>query len=198
MAVFRRPNVSMTRVLGPLALASGLALACPGALPCDQDLQNRQLCNGAPAFPDAGITGAPPPVAPTVVTVNAATPLANCARWPNVGAMDGFFASRCGIAASCHGTGTAYTDLGSPFAWVRLPLATTKVSCKGAQVVDTRNWRNSAVWAKAQNPVACPPGSTSAGGLTMPPQTTYDPRTPALNFDEIRCIEGFLRAVTGN
>jgi hypothetical protein len=180
-------------LLGLVILASGFSLGCPGQLPCLVGPNGQLNCNDSPAYPaDAAVGQVAAPV-----TVNANTAIAGCARWPTLGAMDAFFASRCGIAASCHGNGTAYTDLGSPFAWVRLPLANAKVSCKGALVANTRSWRDSVLWAKTQTPVACPPGATTMGGQTMPPQMAYDPKTPVLNLDEITCLQGFLTALAG-
>jgi hypothetical protein len=170
-----------------LLFGGALSTACPGQL-CDPTSGN--FCY---AITDAAV--APVPVAPAAL--GAMTPIAGCARWPTLGAMDRFFVSRCGIAPSCHGAGTAYTDMSRDFAWYRLPASRTVVSCKGGLLVDRTSWSNSVLWLKTQPVVACPPGTSGMSGVTMPPQVNYDPRTPVLSLEESRCLEGFLRALAG-
>ena len=168
-----------------VVVGSAFSLGCPGQLPCDVN-------------PDYACESSADAAAPaTAGAISTDSPIAGCARWPTLGTMDKFFVSRCGIAASCHGSGTAYTDMAGAFAWYRLLQARTNISCKGAPLIDTTNWRTSMLWLKTQNPVACPPAIGGFGGVTMPPQMNYDPKTPVLSAEETRCLEGFLRTVTG-
>jgi hypothetical protein len=81
-------------------------------------------------------------------------------------------------------------------AWELFRTAKTKISCTGGSLVNADNWRDSVLWMKTQSPASCPPGAANPG-LTMPPQMGYTPMMPSLNADEIGCLEGFLKAITG-
>lgn len=183
-----------------LIVASTLCVACPaGSLPCDESPEWNAVCElqaagGAGGSPSGGAAGTPG-------LLSAITPVANCAKWPTIGAMDQFFVGRCGLTPSCHGTGTVWTDMQRPNAWERFNKEGTSranVSCKGGFLAHPTNWPDSVLWTKTRAPTICPPGTTGMAGLTMPPQMTYDPKTPLLSPEEDNCLEGFLRAFASN
>lgn len=151
--------------------------------------------NDAPPCDDGWGAGcAPAPVSSR--TIDRSTPVADCAAWKTIGEMDGFFATRCGVNSDCHGTGTPFGDLSGPNLWETITRQTAKVACAGARLADSADWRNSALWTKSQSPPSCPPGAAAAPGLEMPPQRIYAPTTPPLDSTEMKCLEGFLRALS--
>jgi hypothetical protein len=192
--------------VGALIFGTVLWSSCqPGELPCNEE-QWKGICEQAaggaggsaappsqPAPGAGGATGAPPPPA---AAISASTPVMDCAMWPTLGDMDKFFLMRCGVNATCHGTGALWTDMQKQGAWERFKTDKAKVSCMGGQLANTANWRDSVLWTKTQSPAACPGGSGSAG-LTMPPQMTYEPKLPVLSPAESKCLEGFLKAISG-
>jgi hypothetical protein len=135
-------------------------------------------------------------------TVTRDTPVADCpTEFNTVGKMDNFFAMRCGPdGSSCHlpAFDIAWRDFKSADVWMRMAADTTRTTvCAGSRIIDNRNWANSLMLAKVKDPVACPPGSTGNAGLRMPPANMapmMDPLSPA----ELKCLENFVRAATGN
>jgi hypothetical protein len=193
--------------VGVLIFGSVFWLSCqPGELPCDQD-QWQAICAGQTAGGAGGSTtpppaaapgggGAAPPSAAPPAAVTATTAVMDCAMWPTLGDMDKFFLMRCGVSASCHGTGALWTDMQKQGVWERFKTDKAKVSCMGSQLANPTSWSDSVIWRKTQSPAMCPGGSGSAG-LTMPPQMTYEPKMPALSQAELKCLEGFLKAISG-
>jgi hypothetical protein len=120
----------------------------------------------------------------------------DCAMWPTLGDMDKFFLMRCGLNSTCHGTGALWTDMQKQGAWERFKTDKAKVSCMGGQLANPTNWQDSVLWTKTQSPASCP-GGTGSAGLTMPPQMTYEPKTMALSPAELKCLEGYLKAIGG-
>jgi hypothetical protein len=121
--------------------------------------------------------------------------MTGCDQYKTVGAMDAFFAMRCGVSSLCHGAGTAWTTMPAQNAFERFKADKAKVSCGGAPLANATNWRESVVWTKTQMPAACPPGSANPG-VTMPPQS-FEPKMPVLTAPEMACLEGYLKAITG-
>jgi hypothetical protein len=190
------------KVVGALVFGSVLWLSCqPGELPCDSP-EWQMVCTQPASATGSGTppaTGGAGGGAPPAAAISATTPIANCGQWPTLGDMDKFFAMRCGVNATCHGTGAVWTDMQKAGMWKTVTTdltANAKVSCAGQKLANPTNWRESVLWLKTQSPASCPGGAANAG-LTMPPQMTYEPKLPVLNQTEIACLEGFLKAVTG-
>jgi hypothetical protein len=190
--------------VGALVIGSTFWLSCqPGELPCEQNDQWRALCDpqgagGSGGTPSPGPTGGAPPAAPAALS--ATTPIMNCAQWPTLGDMDKFFANRCGVNATCHASGAPWTDMQKQGVWQRFTTDATskaKVSCSGAPLANTGNWRESVIWTKTQTPASCPTGGGGSAGLTMPPQMLYEPKMALLSAAELTCLEGFLKALGG-
>ena len=138
----------------------------------------------------------------TMKVVTRDTPVADCpTEYDTVGKMDNFFAMRCGPDGStCHtpALATAWKDFKTADVWMRMREETVRPTvCTGSRIIDTRNWANSLMLFKVKDPVACPPGSTGQAGLRMPP-ANMPPMMDALSAAEIRCLESYLRAATGN
>jgi hypothetical protein len=130
------------------------------------------------------------------------TPVADCPNEFNtVGKMDAFFKMRCGPDGSnCHtpAFAIAWRDFNTADVWMRMADPATKTAaCAGSRIIDNRNWASSLMLAKVKDPVACPPGSTGAAGLRMPPPGMVPMMNP-LSADELKCLENFVRAATGN
>ena len=145
-------------------------------------------------------TGGTGGAAPAVVS--ATTAVADCAQWPTLGDMDRFFAARCGLDRNCHGAGTAWTVMPVQGVWDQFTKDATsaaKLSCAGGKLASRTSWTGSVLWTKTQTPVLpCPSGSTSTTpGLSMPPQKDFTPLTDPLTPVELKCLEGFLKAIAG-
>ena len=202
----RKAGVGMAAV-GALVLGSAFGLSCqPGDLPCDQSSEWRTLCDqaaggtggtAAPTPPATGGTGGSVAMPPAPGVVSAATAVMGCAQFDTVGKMDAFFAMRCGVSNLCHGAGTAWTSMPAQNAFEKFKTAKAAVSCSGGPLANAANWRESVLWTKTQTPAGCPPGSSSPG-LTMPPQMTFEPKMAVLTAPEMACLEGYLKAITGN
>jgi hypothetical protein len=125
----------------------------------------------------------------------------DCAQWPTLGDMDRFFQNRCGAGGTgtCHNTATAgiWNDMFSKDVWKRLQTEVGKSSCRGAKLINKDKWSDSLILAKIQGTPACPPGGTGMAGTSMPPQAGFEPKMAVLNADETKCIENFLKAISG-
>jgi hypothetical protein len=192
-----------------------LFLSCqPGELPCDRSQDWQQLCAQAAGgvggdTPTGGAGGAggastPTGTPPAPGSPTADTPVKECAKYPTLGAMDQFFAARCGAGGtgSCHITGTAaiWNDMFSKDVWRRLQTEPAKSSCKGAaKMINAEKWSESLILAKIQPMPVCPPGpmAGASAGIPMPPQAGFQPLMEALKPDEVKCIENFLKAIAG-
>ena len=135
-------------------------------------------------------------------TVTRDTPVADCpTEFNTVGKMDNFFAMRCGPdGSSCHlpAFDIAWRDFKTADVWMRMADPATRTTvCAGSRIIDSRNWANSLMLAKVKDPVACPPGSSGAPGLRMPP-ANMAPMMEPLNAAELKCLENFVRAASGN
>ncbi len=141
------------------------------------------------------------------VAVNAMTVVKNCAAYPTLGKMDGFFKMRCGVGvgASCHGSIAA----GTQFAEVwKLIDKEPKVACDKAKtkLIDKANPQDSFILHKVKAMAdtkgkigACPPGGGGDPGTFMPPPMgapSYVAGTE-LSMDEVACIESFVKAAAG-
>ena len=196
---------AVATTLGAVLLAGGLWLSCqPGDLPCDSSPEWAAVCTDAAAggagggmgTGGTGGTGGAPPA------ISATTAVADCAQWPTLGDMDRFFSSRCGLNSTCHGVGTPWTVMPVQGVWDQFTKELTsgaKLSCAGGKLASRTSWTNSVLWTKTQTPVLpCPPGSTGMmTGLSMPPQRDFMPLTDPLTPVELKCLEGFLKAIAG-
>ena len=197
--------------IGAVMIGS-LWLACqPGTLPCDNPTPEwKDVC----ALPDdppppsgtggvsgmsggggggAGMSGTPMP--PTKDT-----PIPGCAKYPTLGKMDEFFATRCGSDGACHTTPGAavWKDLKMPDIWDRMRTVKSSVDCGGAAMIDTTAWDKSLLWVITRSPKApCPNGGMII--RLMPPQEPANvmPKEALLSADENTCLEGFLKVLAG-
>jgi hypothetical protein len=186
-------KVGIGRAAAGMVLAGVFGSSCqPGELPCDKNAEWRALCDEANG--GSGGTGG---MGGNTGTANAMTVVADCTRWPTLGDMDKFFNNRCAAGTSCHVTASAplWTDMQTPEVWRRLRDKSPVTSCKSAKLIDPADWRNSVIWAKVQaGTTTCPPGATSAAGIAMPPQMGFEPKLEPVSAEELKCLEGFLRA----
>ena len=154
-----------------------------------------------------------PPPPGKVVTRE--TEVLDCAQYKTLGAMDNFFASRCGIASGCHASEVPWTNLKAPDVWQRLLNLKPKAVCNKTDankivmgsLIDGKNWKNSILLAKSKRPPSCPPGTDAnpmIAGDPMPPtkrsRRLAVPQADlqdALSDAERVCIEGFVRAAAG-
>ncbi len=196
------------RGLGAGATVAVLSAACwlscqPGELPCDQSPEWQAICSeGAGSVGGAGGAGGTGGGDPTggAGGVNAATPVADCPQWPNLGEMDKFFSNRCAAGMSCHVIAAAniWSDLQTAEVWRRMRDKTPIVSCKPGKMINSTAWQESVIWAKVQaaSPPVCPPGASNTG-ITMPPQAGFEPKLDPVNDAERKCLEGYLKAIAG-
>jgi hypothetical protein len=185
---------------GALALLSILGwLSCqPGELPCDSSPQWQEVCleamtgtGGTGGAPTGGTGGTPPGLSDS-------TSIADCAQWKTLGEMDAFFSARCGVNNLCHGDRSAWTVMPTEGVWEKFTTESTSkaaLSCGGGRLVNQTAWAESVLWTKTQTPASCPPGTNNVVGLTMPPQMGYEPKMDPLRPEELKCLEGFLRAI---
>jgi hypothetical protein len=204
-------SFALNTLLAGLLLGAGAFAGCqPGTLPCDSSPEWETICSGAGggtgsggmAGGGGGMSGSgggmaqmggmmgmvtPPPTAATAV--------ANCAAFPNLGEMDKFFAMRCGDDATCHVPQTAvvWHDFKTAEVWKRAVDLKGKTECIGAPMVDKADHTKSVLWAKVQNQGKCPDGS-NVKGMRMPQKYPTKPEM-FLTQDEMTCLEGFLKAL---
>ena len=201
-----------TRTVGAKAAMAGLILSgvllagCqPGVLPCDKDQEWQAICKGnADALPAAGggsgnggsgqggSSGGSGGNGGTALTKD--TAITGCDKYKTLGAMDDFFAMRCGSNAACHdGAGaSAWTNLKMPDVWSRLKNTPAKFSCRGDNIIDGTSWDKSVLWRKTRMPVMCA-GANPAMSVMPPP--AIEPKMPMLTTAEDDCLKGFLKAI---
>jgi hypothetical protein len=192
---------------GAVVVVAFACLSCsPGRFPCDEPEW------AASCHPDGGPGAMPPPPG----KVNRETEVINCAQYKTLGAMDNFFANRCGIASGCHASEVPWTNLKAPDVWQRLLNLKPKAVCNKTDanktvvgsLIDGNNWENSILLAKSKNPPSCPPGTDAnpmSAGDPMPPtkQKQASLAVPAADLQddlsdaERVCIAGFVRAAAG-
>jgi hypothetical protein len=197
----QRRKTILETATGAMVLASALWVSCqPGELPCDSSPDWRAICGpgagGTGGTGGMGGAGGGGPGAPSAMTA-----VADCAKWPTLGDMDKFFGMRCAAGTSCHVTTSAplWTDMQTKDVWQRLKDKKPITSCNAGALINSTNWRDSVLWMKVQPGGAmamCPAGAMSPGA-TMPPQAGFEPKLDPVSDEERKCLEGFLRAATG-
>jgi hypothetical protein len=203
----QRSRASSVAAGAVAVVAFGWFSCAPGRFPCDEPEW------AATCYPDGG-PGTMPPPPPGKVTRE--TEVSNCAQYKTLGAMDNFFANRCGIAAACHASEVPWTNLKAPDVWQRLLNVKPKAVCNKTDasktvigsLIDGNNWENSILLAKSKHPPTCPPGTDAnpmSAGDPMPPtkQKQASLGVPEANLQddlsdaERVCIAGFVRAAAG-
>jgi hypothetical protein len=196
--------------LGIFLLGSALWLSCQaGELPCESSAEWQALCDQTSAGGTGGGagTGGTGGGAGTGgnggggALLSASTPVPDCAQWTTLGAMDNFFSSRCGLNSMCHGAGAPWTAMPVQGVWAKFTSESSAAmfSCTGAKLTNRTTWTDSVLWTKTQTPpLPCAADSTNKNtGLSMPPQTGFPPKTDPLSTAELKCLEGFLKAIAG-
>jgi hypothetical protein len=133
--------------------------------------------------------------------VTAQTVVQNCSMFDTLGKMDMFFEMRCGVDMACHAPNAPWTDFKTGSAFMRLLDTKPKIACTNGKLLDKANWQNSVLLFKVKNPGMCPPGTgTTLPGLMPPAETAQaiNPKQPQLSAAEVACVEGFIKAATGN
>lgn len=198
----RKKVAGVGTAMGAVIFGSLLFACAPGALPCDKDDEWKGICKGVD---DGGITpsgtggsnnqtggnsgsggagggmggnngGAP----------NAETPVADCSKWSTVGAMDMFFANKCGSGgALCHAAKAVWGDFLAPEFYKRGPTIKTVLGCIGTPLVDTTDHTKSAIFMKINGDTKC--------GTKMPPEAAM--AMQKIDESEKTCIINYLKAL---
>jgi hypothetical protein len=194
----QRRKASLGSVAGAAFALSAVWLSCqPGELPCESSPQWQMVCNERSG--GTGGTGGSTPMGGSG-GAGPATAIANCSKWPTVGEMDKFFGSRCSAGTACHvmAMARAWSDFQTAEVWKRLLDKNPITSCNGGKLINSTDWQASVIWAKVQpGAAACPPGVSGSAGVTMPPQSTFEPKLEPVSDEERTCLEGYLRALSG-
>jgi hypothetical protein len=203
--VMLRPSLLTQATAVPLlllTLAGAGWVACrPPDLPCNKDEDWMRICAGDGGLMASGGTsgssgsgGGPAGTggmatdAPVAGAINANTPVADCAQYPTLGAMDQFFQSRCADQAACH-QNALFADYKMPNVWQRVRPLKTVGACTGSNFVDPGgDLSKSVMWVKTQEKPTCANGDSA--GVRMP-----NPPAMPLNAVESKCLENFLKAL---